>query len=71
MKYTLLQIITLLLITAKLFVNYDVTWFEVFIPMYVAFVMEAVRHFTDYWTPKLEEYMKSVENLKEKEKEAK
>lgn len=71
MKYTLLQIITLLLVTAKLFVNYDVTWFEVFIPMYVAFVMEAVRQFTDYWTPKLEEYMKSVEQLNEKAKEAK
>jgi hypothetical protein len=71
MKYTLLQIITLLLVTAKLFVNYDVTWFEVFIPIYVAFVMESIRVFTEHWIPILEEYIKAQTKLEDKVKEAK
>jgi len=61
-KYGLLKVICLLLITAKLFVGYDITWFETFIPIYVAFGMEALKMLTE----QLEVYLEKMKETLEK-----
>lgn len=61
-KYGLLKVICLLLITAKLFVGYDITWFDTFIPIYVAFSMEALKMLTE----QLEVYLEKMKETLEK-----
>lgn len=61
-KYVFLKQISLLLIAAKLFVDYEISWIEVFIPIYIGIAMESLNYLLGY----LEQYLSAVTQLKEK-----
>jgi hypothetical protein len=61
-KFVFLKQISLLLIAAKLFVDYEITWVEVFIPLYIGIAVELLHSLLEY----LERYFKALAQLKEK-----
>lgn len=61
-KFTFVKVITILLIIAKVFSNYDITWVQCFIPIFIGFGVAFFSSVGLKAIEKIEAIIKSEEN---------